>query len=75
MLDILLCIHPNTGSGGEPLISLLNDRTPLSPTSVASVAKDAFSLRGLYSDYFRAVACNYSRDIADRVWADRRISR
>lgn len=71
MLDILLCIHANTGSGGELLISLLNDRAPLSPTSVASVTKNAFSLRGLYSDYSRAVACNYSRDIADRAWASR----
>lgn len=71
MLDILLCNHANTGNGAEALIGLLSDQAPLSPTFVASVAKDAFSLRGLYSDYFRAVACNYSRDIAQRVWADR----
>jgi hypothetical protein len=71
MLGILLCIHANTGSAAEPLLSLLNDRAPLSPTSVASVTTEAFSLRGLYSDYFRAVACNYSRAIAGRVWADR----
>jgi hypothetical protein len=71
MLDILLCNHADPGKGAEALIGLLGDRPLLSPTFVTSIAKGAFTLKGLYSDYFRAVACSYSRDIASRIRARR----
>lgn len=72
MLDMLLCNHSVTWNGAGAVIGLLpTDRPPLSPTFVASIAKDAFSHKGLYCDYFRAVACSYSRNIARRIWTDR----
>lgn len=72
MLDMLLCNHSVAGNGAAALIGLLPiDRPLLWPTFVASIVKDAFSLKNLYSDYYRAAACNYSRDIARRIWTDR----
>lgn len=72
MLDLLLCNLSVAGNGAATLIGLLpTDRPLLSPTFVATITKDALSLKGVYSDYFRAVTCNYYRDIARRISTDR----
>lgn len=72
MLDMLLCNLLVSGNGTDALTGLLpTDRQLFPPTFVATITKDALSLKGVYSDYFRAVACNYSRDLACRIWAAR----